>query len=85
MRTSEDGSNLLFRFNASRELADAGIKAELVGRRTVRLMRSGRMLGIWQAGTGTYNWYPAGQTRPQASVFSVEDAARHSSRTFSFN
>lgn len=81
MRASADGSSLLNRFTGDRDLAAAGIKAELIGRRTVRLSRSGRMLGIWQQAMGSYIWYPAGKTSPQTSVLSVEDAVRHSSRS----
>lgn len=81
MRPNPESRNLIDRFTNSRELARAGIKAEQIGRHAVRLSRSGRVLGVWQGAAGSYNWFPTGQSHPQTSVFTIDDATRHAART----
>jgi hypothetical protein len=74
MQITARNGNLHRSFGAGRELVAAGVRTESVGCHSVRLKRSGRILGIWQAGSGGYNWYPVGATNPQAHAVNAEDA-----------
>ncbi len=74
-----DKSNLVDRFRAHRGLVAAGFQVEQIGRHNIKVTRGGRMLGIWRQAVGEFAWVPAGQTHPQASVLTVDDAVRHMS------
>jgi hypothetical protein len=81
MRKSSDHGNLLARIGSAPDLARAGLKAELVGRRSIKISRAGRLVGIWREGVGSFEWYPAGHSQPQHRVPTPEEVIRHLSGT----
>lgn len=68
--------NLVDALQADRLLTSQGIRAEAVGRQSVRISRAGRFIGIWRETIGSYEWYPVGAMRPVHRAVTCEDAAR---------
>ena len=81
MAQMQVGSNLLGQMLASRDLANCGLTAELVGIRSVKISRSGRFMGVWRQTVGSYDWYPAGYNQPQHRAPTSVDAVHHLVRT----
>ena len=68
---------LLDLMQANPSLASRGIKAELVGRYSIKVSRDGRYLGIWREMLGSFEWYPAGATCAQHHALTPDEAAGH--------
>lgn len=68
--------NLLDSLQSNRALAAQSIRAESVGRQTIRISRAGRFVGIWREAVGSYEWYPVGAMRPVHRAITCEDAIR---------
>lgn len=81
MMFKQDKSNFLDRFLSSPQIAATGIKAEPIGKHNIRVSRGGRMIGIWRKSVDCYQWYPAGQNCPQATVLTIDEAVRHLQRS----
>lgn len=82
MLVKQGDNRLLSRFSSSAGLANNGVKAELVGRHSVRISRNGRFVGVWRELGGAYEWLPAGRSQPEFRAITPDDAVRHSCRTF---
>ncbi len=85
MALQTEKSNLLERFRSNREIVASGFKVEPIGKHNIRVIKGGRMLGIWRQSIGSFAWVPAGQNHPQTTVVSVEEAARHLKSTYGAN
>jgi hypothetical protein len=82
MSLSTHKNGLLERVRENPSLASLGIKAELVGRRSVKVSQNGRYIGLWREAIGSFEWYPAGQQLAQHRVLTSEEAARYLGRLF---
>ena len=77
------GSNdLIARFATDQTLAASGLKADPIGRRTIRVSRNGRLEGVWREAIGSYDWYPVGAEQAQHRVPTVEEVVRIMARTY---
>lgn len=76
MIARKEKRNLLDVIQTNRSLAAQGIRAEAVGRQSIRVSRAGRFVGLWREAIGSIEWYPAGSTSPTHRSATVEDAAR---------
>jgi hypothetical protein len=81
MAMTQDKGNFLDRFLASPQVLASGVKAEPIGKHNIRVSKGGRMLGIWRKSVGCYQWFPAGQNHPQATVLTIDEAVRHLQRS----
>jgi hypothetical protein len=66
-------NSLVSRLLANRKLTASGIRAEVVGRRDVKISQNGRFVGVWRQAIGSYDWYPAGQQSPSMRVPTKDD------------
>lgn len=76
MFARKEKRNLLDVFQADRSLVAQGLRAEAVGRQTIRISRAGRFVGIWREAVGSFEWYPVGAMRPVHRAVTCEDALR---------
>lgn len=76
MIARKEKRNLLDVLQSDRSLTAQGVRAEAVGRQTIRISRAGRFVGIWREAIGSYEWYPVGAMRPVHRAVTCEDAAR---------
>lgn len=77
MIARKEKRNLLDALQSNRALASQGIRAEAVGRQTVRISRAGRFIGIWREAIGSFEWYPVGAMRPTHRAVTCDDAVRY--------
>jgi hypothetical protein len=70
-------NNLIQKLLTSPGLTALGIRGEMVGRHAVRMVRDGRLLGIWRETIGALEWFPVGAVRAQFRTLTSEDAVRH--------
>jgi hypothetical protein len=75
-------SSLLDRVQSIPGLATRGVKAELVGRRSIKVSQNGRYVGLWREVIGSLEWYPAGQHVAQHRVLTSDEAASYLGRLF---
>jgi hypothetical protein len=61
MSLKQPKNSLLDRVQSIPGLATRGVKAELVGRRSIKVSQNGRYVGLWREVIGSLEWYPAGQ------------------------
>lgn len=80
MIARKEKRNLLDIIQSNRAFAAQGVRAELIGRQSIRISRAGRLVGIWREAVGSYEWYPAGDNRPHHHAVTCEDAVRYLGR-----
>lgn len=70
------------RFLARKDLAAHGLRAEAIGKHSVRISQHGRYVGLWRQVVGAIVWAPADPSVPQRQVLSPEEAMRQFNRDF---
>lgn len=73
---------LVERFQERSDLAAHGLRADRIGRHSVRISQNGRYLGLWREVIGAFVWAPADPNAPQRRVLTAEDVIRQFNRDF---
>jgi hypothetical protein len=74
--------SLAERFLERRDLAAHGLKADVIGKHSVRISHHGRYVGLWREVIGAVVWAPADPSAPQRHVLSADEAIRQFNRDF---
>lgn len=70
------------RFLERKDLAAHGLRAEAIGKYSVRISQNGRYMGLWREVVGAVIWAPADPSKPPRQVLSADEALRQFNRDF---
>lgn len=70
------------RFLERKDLVKHGLKADAIGKHSVRISQHGRYMGLWREVVGAVVWAPADPSAPQRQVLTADEAVRQFNRDF---